>query len=119
MTMRNKAAPHIDFEELTGLLGKIVPSNLDMVYERKGKFLVGEWKRVGEKLSIGQEILLKALAAKQDFEVIIINGDTDKGMSVGKFWKVDRMGMVYEVGNGLDQLKDFIVDWYIRADEGI
>jgi len=117
--MRNKAAPHIDFEELTGLLGKIVPSNLDMVYERKGKFLVGEWKRVGEKLSIGQEILLKALASKPDFEVIIINGDTDDGMKVGVFWKLNNMERVIEVGKGLDQLKDYIVDWYIRADEGI
>ena len=119
MTMRNRLAPHIDFEELTGLLGKIVPSNLDMVYERKGKFLVGEWKRVGEKLSIGQEILLKALASKPDFEVIIINGDTDDGMKVGVFWKLNNMERVIEVGKGLDQLKDYIVDWYIRADEGI
>ena len=119
MTMRNKAAPHIDFEELTGLLGKIVPSNIDMMYERKGKFLVGEWKRVGEKISTGQEILLKALAAKQDFEVIIINGNTDDGMEVGKFYKINKMERVVEVGEGLDQLKDYIVDWYIRADEGI
>jgi hypothetical protein len=117
--MRNKAAPHIDFEELTGLLGKIVPSNIDMMYERKGKFLVGEWKRVGEKISTGQEILLKALAARQDFEVIIINGDTDTGMNVGRFWKLDRFGLVTEAGRGIQSLKDYIVDWYIRADEGI
>lgn len=119
MTMRNRSAPHIDFEELTGLLGKVVPSNVDMIYERKGKFLVGEWKRVGEEISKGQEILLKAFASKPDFEVLVINGDTDDGMKVGKFWKVDKMERVYKVGEGLDQLKDYIVDWYIRADEGI
>lgn len=117
--MRNKSAPHIDFEELTGLLGKVVPSNLDMVYERKGTFLVGEWKRVGEKISLGQEILLKALASKRDFEVLIINGDTDDGMKVGKFWRVNRFGQSEQIGEGIDQLKDFIVDWYIWTDEGI
>ena len=40
--MRDKYAPHVDFEELNGLLGKVVPSNLDMVLERKGHFLFGE-----------------------------------------------------------------------------
>ena len=115
--MRDKYAPHIDFEELNGLLGKVVPSNLDMVLERKGKFLVAEWKRDNEKISIGQEILLKNLAKKDDFYVLIINGDTDNGMRVGKFWRMDWYGMLNEEGQGLEKLKDYLVDWYMYVDE--
>lgn len=114
--MRNRDAPHIDFTELTGLLGKVVPSNLDMVYERKGSFLVGEWKREGESISKGQEILLKALSAVPGFTVLIINGYTEDGkMSVNRFWRVTAEGCVL-TGAGLTALKDYITEWYMVAD---
>ena len=43
--MRNKDARHIDFAELYGLFDKRLPSNVDMIMERHGRFLIGEWKR--------------------------------------------------------------------------
>ena len=48
--MRNRQAPHIDFADLVGLMDKRLPSNIDMVMERHGKFLIGEWKRPDEKI---------------------------------------------------------------------
>ena len=45
--MRNPDAKHIDFGELVGVIPsnpRFLPSNLDMVLERRGSFLVGEWK---------------------------------------------------------------------------
>jgi hypothetical protein len=45
--MRNKHAPHIDFTDL--MIGKLCPSDIDMVLERKGHFLFGEWKRQGRR----------------------------------------------------------------------
>ena len=114
--MRDKYAPHINFEELNGLLGKIVPSNLDMVLERKGHFLFGEWKRDGEKISKGQEILLKALSGLPKTTVLVINGDTDNGMRVDRFWRVlPDVGCV-ESGRGLFAFKDYITEWYLVAD---
>ena len=114
--MRNRDAPHIDFTELMGLLGKVVPSNLDMVYERKGSFLVGEWKRDGENISKGQEILLKALSELPSHTVLIINGYTEDGkMSVNRFWRVKPEGCVL-AGAGLTALKDYITEWYLMAD---
>lgn len=114
--MRNKEAPHIDFEELNGLLGKVVPSNLDMVLERKGHFLFGEWKRDNEKVSKGQEILLKALSRVPNATVLIVNGDSDDGMRVDRFWRVLPNGNCIESGRGLIEFKDYIIDWYLVAD---
>ena len=114
--MRNKEAPHIDFEELNGLLGKVVPSNLDMVLERKGHFLFAEWKRDNEKVSKGQEILLKALSRVPNATVLIVNGDSDDGMRVDRFWRVLPNGNCIESGKGLIEFKDYIIEWYLFAD---
>ena len=114
--MRNKEAPHIDFEELVGLLGKVVPSNLDMVLERKGHFLFAEWKRDNEKVSKGQEILLKALSRVPNATVLIVNGDTDDGMRVDTFWRVVPDETCVQSGKGLIEFKDYIIEWYLVAD---
>lgn len=116
--MRDKYAPHVDFGELSGLLGKVLPSNLDMVLERKGHFLFGEWKRDGEKISKGQEILLKALSGLPKATVLVINGDTENGMRVERFWKVLSNGQCIECGKGLIAFKDYITEWYLVADIG-
>ena len=114
--MRDKYAPHIDFEELSGLLGKVVPSNVDMVLERKGHFLFGEWKRDGEKISKGQEILLKALSGLPKTTVLVVSGDTDNGMRVERFWKVLSNSQCIECGKGLIAFKNYITEWYLVAD---
>lgn len=114
--MRDKYAPHVDFGELSGLLGKVLPSNLDMVLERKGHFLFGEWKRDGEKISKGQEILLKALSRLPNATVLVINGDTDNRMRVGRFWRITPDGGYVESGKGLIEFKDYITEWYLVAD---
>jgi len=114
--MRDKYAPHVDFGELSGLLGKVLPSNLDMVLERKGHFLFGEWKRDGEKISKGQEILLKSLSGLPRATVLVINGDSDDGMRVERFWKVLSNGQCIECGKGLIAFKDYITEWYLVAD---
>ena len=46
--MRNAHATHVDFGFLRGVISSnpnFMPSNIDMVLERKGNFLFGEWKR--------------------------------------------------------------------------
>ena len=114
--MRDKYAPHVDFGELSGLLGKVLPSNLDMVLERKGHFLFGEWKRDGEKISKGQEILLKALSGLPKTTVLVVSGDTDNGMRVERFWRILPDGSYTQSGKGLIEFKDYITEWYLVAD---
>ena len=114
--MRDKYAPHVDFGELSGLLGKVLPSNLAMVLERKGHFLFGEWKRDGEKISKGQEILLKALSGLPKTTVLVVSGDTDNGMRVERFWRILPDGSYTQSGKGLIEFKDYITEWYLVAD---
>ena len=118
--MRNAHAPHIDFNELRGLIKsnpRALPSDIDMVYERKCKFLVGEWKRNGESISQGQLILLQNLARQPQFVVLIIHGNTDSNTVVNKFEWINKRGMFKLAGNSLEDLKDFINRWYAYADK--
>ena len=118
--MRNPNATHVDFRDFLGLIPtnpNFCPSNVDMILERKGKFLVGEWKRENEQISGGQKILLKSLALQKDFCVLIINGHTDEKQTViNSFYVVTKKGTLKFCGNTLDDLKDFIERWYRYAD---
>lgn len=114
--MRNPNAPHIDFTELIGIIPnnpKALPSNLDMVYERKGHFLLAEWKYPDEQLSKGQEILLQNLAKNTSFIVIIIYGDTsNKQMTIKGFFRYTFEGNLIHLGNTKQDLFSFINRWY-------
>lgn len=117
--MRNPDAKHIDFGELVGVIPtnpRFLPSNLDMVLERKGHFLVGEWKRPNESISRGQEILLNNLARKPNFLVVLIEGDTDAGMVVSKVQLFNPHKGWIEWGDNKESLKDLITQWYARAE---
>lgn len=109
--MRNRMAPHIDFYEFEGLMSKRLPSNIDMVMERHGKFLIGEWKRPNEEISMGQRILLKQFAKLPQFTVLIIVGDTDNGMNVSKIWQLRNDESWSFIGSSTKDLKEYLVAW--------
>lgn len=109
--VRNPLAVHVDFTELEGLMGKRLPSNIDMVLEHHGKFLIGEWKRENEKISLGQQILLKQFAKLERFTVLIIVGDTDNGMKVSKVWQLRYDESWSLVGSSTADLKEYLVQW--------
>lgn len=116
--MRNPNAPHINFKDLNGLMGKLLPSNLDMVMERNRYFLVGEWKHAGEQISVGQNILLKQMAKLDRFTVLVIQGHTDDGtMVVDEFWNMDKTGTLISLGKGVDSFKKFLVYWVKSVEE--
>jgi hypothetical protein len=112
--MRNPDAKHLNFAELQGLIPdnpKWLPSNIDMLMERKGKFLLCEWKRPNEEFGGGQKLLLKALARQPDFTVLIVQGNTDNGMVVEKFWEVE-FDLLRHRGSSTLEFKLFIKRWY-------
>lgn len=115
--MRNPQAAHIDFTPFMGMIPdnqKFLPSNLDMVMERKGKFLVAEWKRKGETIKPGQMRLLRALADAHGFTVLLITGDTDDGLNVQKVERVLPDGTLKEIeGDLIERLRG----WYEWADK--
>ena len=119
--MKNIFAPHIDFSFLYGVIPenpKAQPCNVDMMFQRKNKILVGEWKRPNENMNKGQEILLNALSKQPNFIVILIEGHSvDGDTEVNSICKlVD--GKYKEVANGIDGLRKLILDFYRWADKG-
>lgn len=118
--MRNPDAKHTDFTDLIGVIPsnpKFLASNLDMVMERFGSFLVGEWKRPGEEISKGQEILLRRLACIDGFVVLIIEGDTDDGMNVTDINALNGKGELTLIGKTTEELKGFIRFWYEHSEK--
>jgi hypothetical protein len=92
------------------------PSNVDGIAERKGKFLVMEWKRQNEKSSKGQQYLLRSLAAQPNFIVVIIRGNTDNGVNMGNYYLVQPQGGCILIGNGFESFKAYYKQWYEWAD---
>ena len=120
-TMRSPGAAHIDFGDFAGMIEsnpKLLPGDIDMIIERKGKFFVGEWKRQGENLSQGQEILLKTLAKQSQFTVCVIVGNTDNETVINSVLCISKSGEYKKIGASLDDLKVFINQWYEWADNG-
>lgn len=118
--MRNSLASHTDFRDFAGLIPEnthFLPSNIDMICERRGYFLIGEWKKPNENMATGQQLLLKAFAKVPKFTVLVIIGNTDKEQTeVGDVFQVV-LGRCVKIGEGLDFLKDFYVMWYEFANQ--
>jgi hypothetical protein len=117
--MRNQSAAHIDFYQFKGLIAtnpKATPCDIDMIFERKCNFLVGEWKRSGEIISQGQGLLLRNLARQPQFTVLIIRGHTDGEMVVEKFEQIFSDGAMKVQGKSPDDLSRFVTNWYNLAD---
>ena len=117
--MRNQVPTHIDYGDFVGLVSNspgFTPSNVDGIAERKGKFLVMEWKRQNEKSSKGQQYLLRSLAAQPNFIVVIIRGNTDNGVNMGNYYLVQPQGGCILIGNGFESFKAYYKQWYEWAD---
>jgi len=130
MTLRNTMVQLVDYRDLQGIITDnelFACSDIDMIYERNGKFLIGE-KKKGEKVSQGQEILLKALAKTPNFIVLLITGYSENTKLVVQkirlMTKEGKLDTRYEYddldGNELDDgvnvLKEMIKTWYAWAD---
>ncbi len=116
--MRNPNAKHIDFKDFKGIIKgapNVVPSDLDMQYERNGHFLLGEWKRENEQISLGQKIALKAWARVPQITVLLIYGNTDNETKINKIYKITKEGRLKYLGEGLPTLQELINKWWTFA----
>ena len=111
--MRNANASHVDFGFLRGMIPtnpSFMPSNIDMIIERRGEFIFGEWKREGEKMSVGQRILLLALSKMHT--VLLITGYVDDEAYVSKVQVVTCNGKLNLIGKSKEDLIQYLQDWY-------
>jgi len=115
--MRNPQATHVDFGFLRGIIRdnpNFMPSNIDMVLERKGNFLFGEWKRQDEEIKQGQKILLKELAWVH--RVLLITGYVDTEPHIVLIQQVLPNGTLKLLGKSPADLIKYIQDWYKDAE---
>jgi hypothetical protein len=119
--MKNDRATHVDFGFLRGFISsnpKVMPSNIDMVFERRGYFLFGEWKREGETMSYGQKIVLVNLAKLPRTKVLVITGHTDdKEVVVTNISLITKDGLYKQVGSSADDLKLILDMWYQKVNK--
>lgn len=111
--MSNANASHVDFGFLRGMIPtnpSFMPSNIDMIIERRGEFIFGEWKREGEKMTVGQRILLLALSKMHT--VLLITGYVDDEAHVSKVQVVTCNGKLNLIGNSKEDLIQYLQDWY-------
>jgi len=111
--MRNANDSHVDFGFLRGMIPtnpSFMPSNIDMIIERRGEFIFGEWKREGEKMTVGQRILLLALSKMHT--VLLITGHVDDEAHVSKVQVVTCNGKLNLIGNSKEDLITYLQDWY-------
>ena len=116
--MRNPKAQHVDFGFLKGIISSnpnFMPSNIDMVLERHGNFLFGEWKRQDEEMSIGQKRLLKELAWSH--RVLLITGYVDEKPHIELIQQITPVGTLKVVGKSPADLMKYIQDWYKDIEE--
>jgi hypothetical protein len=57
--------------------GNIKACDVDFIVERKGNFLVIEFKPAWSALKVGQRILLEKLSRLPKFKVLFVEGETD------------------------------------------
>jgi hypothetical protein len=117
--MKSLLASHVDYGDFVGIIlnkPTFTPSDLDGIAERNGKFFVMEWKRPKEKVSVGQRIMLQALAGKADFIVVIVIGDTDNGMNIQEFFLVQPHGSCIKIGTSKQEFIAYYKQWYEWAD---
>jgi len=117
--MRSRNASHIDYGAFVGLLPnnpKITPCNIDGIVERKNKFLVLEWKREDEETSEGLRRTLRALASAHNFQVWLVEGDTDNKLRIGRFYSIPPFGKPRLLGEGVDEFIAVYRLWYEYAD---
>lgn len=121
--MKNSKATHVDFGFLRGFIAsnpKAMPCNIDMVFERKGHFLFGEWKRPNETMKLGQEILLFNLAKYEMNTVLVIEGDTDDNeVNIKEVCVINKYGMYKRVGGSVEDFKKYLNKWYQTVDGGV
>jgi len=116
--MRNSNAKHIDFGFMQGIFPnpRELPVNIDMIMEKNNKFIVGEWKKPNEQISIGQSIMLKNLAQRKDVIVLIIEGNSDnEECYVNKVEQLHPNGSKELLGEGKQFLLDLMQGWHEYA----
>jgi hypothetical protein len=87
---------------------KIMPSDIDKVLERRGKFLTFETKRSGQLIPTGQRLLFDALVRKPGWTHLVLWGDPDEPERM-QVWPREPEPA------GRDEVRAFVRRWWLEA----
>ena len=115
-----------DYSVFDGCFGEkfIRPSDIDFVVERKGWFLVGEFKAYSGKVSKGQSILLKELGLLPNFTTFVAYGIPPTTINEWYYgdphheeqWWDSFVASIHG-GSDSSSLRMFMVKWYKQANK--
>ena len=102
-----------------GLMIEINQNEVCVMSERSGMAIKNGTTSIGNiidsgyrgEISLGQEIMLKALSTNPSFKVLIIHGNTDDETEVKKF-ELIKNGKYITLGHSFEQLKYYVTLWY-------
>lgn len=97
--------------------GKIGFGDVDGLVERRGNFLVVEWKEPGGSLTMGQLITFKHLSSVPTVTVLVVEGDNSE-MSIEAVSQVTESGLGDKRPIDLIGLKSLFTQWFEFADAG-
>lgn len=97
--------------------GKIGFGDVDGLIERRGSFLVVEWKEPDAPLTTGQLITFKHLSTVPTITVLVVEGDNSR-MTVNSVSQVTESGLSDKRPIDLAGLKLLFTQWYEFADAG-
>ncbi|MES2155994.1 MAG: hypothetical protein V4510_12750 [bacterium] len=104
-----------DYRWLNDVLpGRVAPMDLDFVLERKGHFLVQEYKSKGAPMPMGQRLTLKALV-RLGMDVWLVwedEQDPDR-VEVGSMDRNGNVPFVESMRRG--RLRRRVADWFMDA----
>lgn len=116
VTAMRKKAEHIDFGFLLGAIRsnpKAIPSNIDAVMERGGRFLFIEFKRPGESFGLGQEIMLRRLAEVSVNQVWLVTGTFEpQAICFERAEKLFPNGLTQAVASTLEEFIRELNSWH-------
>lgn len=106
-SLRKPLAAHTDYSQF--LDPQIQGSNVDLMIERHNEFLIVEFKGPDERASIGQNIMLRALARKSGFQVLFYEWTEGEGWIL---WLVSPNSIHdCQLGKGREELNAYIRAW--------
>ena len=99
---------------IDALPGKCGVSDIDGIIEKNGYFLVLESKNYGERLPLGQEILLRQLSLLKGFAVVIITMDRKTGDVYG-IQRVTKGSLGETEMSDTEELSELVAQWFDHA----
>lgn len=111
--------PWHDYSLFTGCFGdtRIMPTDVDGIVERRGKFLVIEYKSGDTAIPRGQTVLLKRLSLLPAFTVIAIWREPCEPHATKTPIRIQVFPANDSEPTDTDYVRHFVKEWFSAADE--